>query len=184
MRTFARVLGAAVVLAAAALGSASPASARDTMQGDYTYSSPGVPQATWTTYPICVNVVGDLRVPLEDPVACTLHVVSATSSKITPELESLNWGGDAHLTDGVWKILVNRNDGFQCPDGSTAPLFRTYEFDDVTLAGTLTATNNAGCGVPAAMTKTPFTLAFDKPLPIPVEQYPLICEPAGLRHCR
>jgi len=54
----------------------------------------------------------------------------------------------------------------------------------VTLAGTLTATNNAGCGVPAAMTKTPFTLAFDKALPIPVEQYPLICEPAGLRHCR
>jgi hypothetical protein len=88
MRTFARVLGAAVVLAAAALGSASPASARDTMQGDYTYSSPGVPQATWTIYPICVNVVGDLRVPLEDPVACALHVVSATSSKITPELES------------------------------------------------------------------------------------------------
>jgi hypothetical protein len=184
MRTFARVLGAAVVLAAAALGSASPASARDTMQGDYTYSSPGVPQATWTIYPICVNVVGDLRVPLEDPVACALHVVSATSSKITPELESLNWGGDAHLTDGVWKILVNRNDGFQCPDGSTAPFFRTYEFDDVTLAGTLTATNNAGCGVPAAMTKTPFTIAFDKALPIPVEQYPLICEPAGLRHCR
>jgi hypothetical protein len=154
------------------------------MQGDYTYSAPGLPAATWTIYPICVNVVGDLRVPLEDPVACTLHVVSATSSKTTPELESLNWGGDARLTDGLWKLIVNRSDGFQCPDGTTAPLFRTYEFDDTTLAGTLTTTNNAGCGAPAAMTKTPFTLAFDGPLPNPVDQYPLVCEPAGLRHCR
>jgi hypothetical protein len=130
MRTFARVLGVAVVLAGVALGSASPASARDTMQGNYTYSAPGLPAATWTIYPICVNVIGDLRVPLEDPVACTLHIVSATSMKTTPQLDSLNWGGDAHLTGGVWQVIVNRNDGFQCPDGSTAPLFRTFEFDD------------------------------------------------------
>jgi hypothetical protein len=104
--------------------------------------------------------------------------------KTTPELEALNWGGDAHLTDGVWKVIVNRNDGFQCPDGGTAPLFRSFDFDDVTLTGTLTTTNNAGCGAPAAMTKTPFTLAFATPLPLPVDQYPLVCEPAGLRHCR
>ena len=69
-----------------------------------------------------MNVVGDLRVPLELPVACTMHVVSATSKKTTPELESLNWGGDAHLTGGLWTILVNRSDGFQCPDGSGTPV--------------------------------------------------------------
>jgi hypothetical protein len=34
------------------------------------------------------------------------------------------------------------------------------------------------------MTKSPFTLAFDKPLPTPVDRYPLDCEPAGLRLCR
>ena len=34
------------------------------------------------------------------------------------------------------------------------------------------------------MTKTPFTLTFDNPSSIPVEQYPLVCGPAGLRHCR
>ncbi len=184
MRTFARVLGIAVVMASVALGSAGPSSADQTMQGNYTYSAPGLPPATWTMYPICVPVVGDLRQPLELPVACTMHVVSATSKKTTPELESLNWSGDAHLTNGVWAIIVNRSDGFNCPDGSTAPLFRTYEFDDATLTGTVTATNNAGCGVPAAMTKTPFTLAFDGPLPIPDEQYPLVCEPAGNRLCR
>src|ERR671934_2601166 len=117
MTTFARVLGVAVVLAGVALGAASPASARDTMQGSYIYSAPGLPAATWTIYPICVNVVGDLRVPLEDPVACSLHVVSATSKVTTPELQSLNWGGDAHLTNDVWTVIVNRSDGFQCPDG-------------------------------------------------------------------
>ncbi len=184
MRTIARVLGIAVVLAGVSLGSAGPSSAAETMQGLYTYNAPGVPPATWTIYPICVPTVGDLRVPLELPVACTLHVVSATKKAGTHELDSLNFGGDARLTGGMWTMIVNRSDGFECPDGSTAPLLRTYEFDDVSLAGTLTATNNAGCGVPAAMTKTPFTLAFNKPLPIPVEQYPLVCEPAGNRLCR
>ena len=110
-------------------------------QGNYTYTAAGLPPATWTIYPICVNVVGDLRVPLELPVACTMHVVSATSKKTTPELESLNWGGDAQA-DGRYVDIHRRtrSDGFQCPDGSTAPLFRTYKFDDVTLTGTLTAT--------------------------------------------
>jgi hypothetical protein len=66
--------------------------ADQTMQGNYTYTAPGLPP--------------------ELPVACTMHVVSATSKKTTPELESLNWGGDAHLTGGLWTILVNRSDGF------------------------------------------------------------------------
>jgi hypothetical protein len=184
MTTFARVLGIAVLLAGMALGWASPASADDTMQGYYTYSAPDLPPAKWTIYPICVPVVGDLRVPLELPVACTLHVVSATKKTTTHELELLNFGGDARLTNGLWTMIVNRSDGFQCPDGSSAPLFRTYEFDDVSLTGTLTAAHNAGCGVPAGMTKAPFTLAFQGPLPNPVEQYPLICEPAGDRLCR
>jgi hypothetical protein len=32
--------------------------------------------------------------------------------------------------------------------------------------------------------KSAFTLAFKEPLPIPVERYPLDCEPGGLRLCR
>ena len=91
---------------------------------------------------------------------------------------------DARLTGGQWNLLTNKVDGFLCLDGSTAPTVDTYLFDDVTLTGTHTSLHNAVCGVPAGMTKTPFTLAFDTPLSIPVEQYPLVCEPAGLRHCR
>ena len=184
MGTIARLLGIAVVVTGAALGSAGPSWADQTMQGIYTFSTPGLPAAEWTLYPICVPVVGDLRVPLELPVACTLKVVSATSSKTTYELNSLNWGGDARLTGGQWLISATKDSGFLCPDGSTAPSVDTYKFDDVTLTGTHTLTHNAVCGVPAGMTKTPFTLTFKEPLPIPVDKYPLVCEPAGMRLCR
>ena len=117
-------------------------------------------------------------------MACKLKVVSATPGKYTFELNNLNWGGDARLTGGMWTLTTNKADGFQCADGSTAPTVDTYKFDDVTLTGTHTSLHNAVCGVPAGMTKSPFTLAFAKPLPIPVERYPLVCEPAGNRLCR
>ncbi|MDX1881896.1 hypothetical protein [Mycolicibacterium sp. 120270] len=184
MRTIARLLGIAVVVAAAALGTAGPSSAEQTMEGYYIFNAPGQPQAEWTIYPICVPTVGDLRVPLELPVACTLKVVSATKNKSTFELNNLNWGGDARLTGGKWTLITRKEEGLQCPDGSTAPTTDTYQFDDVTLTGTHTSLNIAICGVPAGMKKESFTLAYDRPLPIPVDKYPLVCEPAGLRLCR
>lgn len=184
MGTIARLLGIAVVVAGAALATAGPSSADQVMEGNYTFKSPGLPSATWTIYPICVPTVGDLREPLELPVACTLKVVSATPGRYTFELNNLNWGGDARLTGGQWAITTNNTDGFKCPDGSTAPTVDTYRFDDVTMTGTHTSLHNAVCGVPAGMTKAPFTLEFTEPLPIPVDRYPLVCEPAGLRHCR
>lgn len=184
MRTIARLLGAAVVVAGAALGTAGPSSAEQTMEGYYTFNAPGMPTAEWTIYPICVPTVGDLREPLELPVACTLKVVSATDNKSTFELNNLNWGGDARLTGGQWTLSTRKEEGLQCPDGSTAPTTDTYKFDDVTMTGTHTSLNIAECGVPAGMKKTPFTLAFARPLPLPVNKYPLVCEPAGNRLCR
>jgi hypothetical protein len=68
--------------------------------GIYTFNTEGSPPAEWTIYPLCTPTVGDLRVPLELPVACKLKVVSATPGKYTFELNNLNWGGDAKLTDG------------------------------------------------------------------------------------
>ncbi|OBK72940.1 hypothetical protein [Mycobacterium sp. 1274761.0] len=184
MGTIARLLGIAVVLGGTALGTAGPAAADQVMEGLYKFSAPGLPEATWTIYPLCVPTVGDLRVPLELPVACTLKVVSATKNESTFELNSLNWGGDAHLTGGQWTLTTHKDEGFLCPDGSRESSVDTYKFDDVTLTGEHTSTHTAVCGVQPGMTKTPFTLAFDKPLPIPVDRYPLVCEPAGLRLCR
>ena len=111
MGTIARVLGIAVVLAGAALGTASPSSADQAMEGIYTFNTPGQPPAEWTIYPICVPTVGDLREPLELPVACTLKVVSATHGKATSSLNNLNWGGDARLTGGQWALTTNKADG-------------------------------------------------------------------------
>ena len=133
MGMIARLLGIAVVMAAAALGTASPSSADQVMEGIYTFNTEGSPPAEWTIYPLCTPTVGDLRVPLELPVACKLKVVSATPGKYTFELNNLNWGGDAKLTDGQWALTTNKADGFQCADGSTAPTVDTYKFDDVTL---------------------------------------------------
>jgi hypothetical protein len=184
MGTIARLLGIAVVAVGSALGTAGPSSADDVMEGIYAFNSPGLPPAVWTIYPLCVPTVGDLREPLELPVACTLKIVSATKNESTYELNSLNWGGDAHLTEGRWALTAHKDEGFLCPDGSRAPSVDTYKFDDVTLTGEHTLTHNAVCGVPAGMVKEPFTLAFNKPLPIPVDRYPLVCEPAGNRLCR
>jgi hypothetical protein len=53
------------------------------------------------------------------------------------------------------------------------------------MTGTRTVSYPPACGntIPANMIKTPFTLTFKAKPPIPVDQYPLICEPGGLRRC-
>ncbi len=91
-------------------------------------------------------------------------------------------GGDARLAGGVWQITT-KNEGIQCPDGSWAPTTETIKFDDITMTGTRTIFHNAVCGLPPGKVDQPFTLSFKEPLPIPVDQYPLICEPEGLRRC-
>jgi hypothetical protein len=162
---------------------ASPASADQVMEGIYTYTEEGQPSATWTIYPSCVPVVGDLREPLYLPVACRLHVTSSTSSKINHALEMLNYSSDAVLTGGRWTATITKPEGVLCQDGSTDKSIETYAFDDVTLTGTHTVTHSAVCGLPSAVIKTPFTLTYQGPLPMPVERYPLDCEPGGLRLC-
>lgn len=146
------------------------------MQGIYSYNQ-GDLHEEWTIYPSCVPTVGDLRDNLELPVACRLHV-APSSAKVS--------GGDARLTGGQWMFSTNIKDGMQCPDGTPAPIQETYKFDDVAMTGTRSVSNNSVCDgqVAAKIVISPFTLAFARPLPIPVEQYPLYCDPAGLKRCR
>jgi hypothetical protein len=174
--TIARMLAAAAVLTSSALGFAGHANADQVMQGVYDYNQGDV-HATWTIYPSCVPTVGDLRDNLDLPVACRLHV--------SPTPTSLVSGGDARLTGGVWEFSTNLKEGLTCPDGSSAPVQETYRFDDATMAGTRSVSNTAVCNgaVPAKLVDYPFTLAFNGPLPIPVQQDPLYCEPGGLKRC-
>jgi len=143
------------------------------MQGVYNYTPAEGDSGTWDIYPSCVPVVGDLRVNLELPVACRLHVSPSTGLT----------GGDAILTGGQWQFSTAKKDGMQCPDGSSAPTIETIKFDDLTMTGTRNIRHNDVCGLPPGIITTPFTLSYKGPLPIPVEQYPLICEPEGLRRC-
>ena len=172
---FARLLPVVAVFAGAVVGFAGPARADQVMQGVYTYTQGDV-VADWSIYPSCVPTVGDLRNNLELPVACRLHVAPIPATAVS--------GGDARLTGGRWQYTTNVKDGMTCPDGSTAPIQDTVTFDDVTMTGTRSVAHNAVCGLPAGIDRYPFTLAYKAPLNIPVEQYPLYCDPGGLKRCR
>jgi hypothetical protein len=174
--TIARVLAVTAVLTTSALGLAGPANAEQVMEGTYSYNQ-GDLHEEWTIYPSCVPTVGDLRENLELPVACRLHV-APSSAKVS--------GGDARLAGGQWMFSTNIKDGMPCPDGGTAPIQETYEFDDVTMTGTRSVSNSRACNgqVEPKVVISPFTLAFARPLPIPVERYPLYCDPGGLKRCR
>ena len=175
--TIARVFAAAAILFTSTLGFAGPASADQVIEGVYTYTQGDV-KAEWTIWPSCVPTVGDLRDNLELPVACRLHV-----SPNTPRVS----GGDARLTGGQWAFSTNIKEGFPCPDGgSWVPIQEVYKFDDLTMAGTRSVANSAACNgeVGPKIVVSPFTMAFARPLPIPVDRYPLYCDPAGLKRCR
>ena len=168
-----RALAVVAVFASVVIGFAGPARADQMMEGIYTYTQGDV-VAEWTIYPVCTPTVGDLRDNLELPVACRLHV--GPSSPVVS-------GGDARLTSDVWMFSTNKKDGMECADGTLAPIQETYKFDGNTLSGTRQVIHNAVCGLQPAITTVPFTLAFKEPLPIPVDRYPLYCEPGGLKRC-
>ena len=166
-----RGVAAIAVLIGASVGAAGPAQA-DTpvMEGKFTYVSEGQ-SGEWTIYPICVPVVGDLREALYLPVGCTLHV--APSEGLT--------GGDARLVGGLWTFSTPKKDGMECPDGSFEPTVEEVKFNQT--SGTRSITHTGNCGMPPGIIDIPFTLAYKQPGPIPIDRYPLICEPGGLRRC-
>jgi hypothetical protein len=169
-----RGLAAAAIFACAALGFAGPARADQLLEGVYDYTPQGGDSGTYEIWPSCVPVVGDLREPLNLPVACRLHM--SPSEGLT--------GGDAYLTGGVWQWSTPKKEGMQCPDGSWAPTVETLKLDDRTMTGTRSISHADSCGLPPGIITTPFTMSYKGPLPIPVERYPLYCEPAGLRICQ
>lgn len=179
MRAFTVFSGLLSAVAAAMVGSVPAHADGDEPaipQGVFTYHQAGLPPASWTMYPMCSQTVGDLRVNMELPVGCRIHVGS-------DNLAVMN-GGDARLTGGTWTFSQPDPVGFTCPDGQKMPLIDTYQFDITALSGTRTVSHNTQCGVDASLVKTPFTLTFKEPLPIPVDQFPIYCSPYdALRRC-
>ena len=170
-----RGLFAAALFGCVALGLATPAHADQVIEGVYTYTPQQGDSGTYEIWPSCVPVVGDLREPLNLPVACRLHMAPQARGMV---------GGDARLTGGVWEWITPSKEGMQCPDGSWAPTVDTMKFDDLTMTGTRSISHADVCGLAPGIITIPFTMSYQGPLPIPNEQYPLYCEPAGLRICQ
>jgi hypothetical protein len=175
---FIRGLVVALLGIATALGLAGPGHAQGDIlppgvpQGFYNVNIDGQAQTTWEIWPICVPTVGDLREPLLLPVACRL--------KVGPDGMS---GRDAVMVNGQYQFDYNRSNGRKCPDGSTAPQQTIFRFDPYSLTGTMKVLHGDECGDQPAMVVAPLTMSFNRPLPIPVTEYPLLCEPGGLRRC-
>jgi hypothetical protein len=183
-----RGLTAAAVMTLVALGTASPAEAvGPPPDGMYSFSEPGVPAATWKIYALCdapsrQRAIPDFTDPLVAMNLCALNVSSTTPRAISRQEKLATFVGRARVTNDRWTFEIPKNDGVSCPDGSTAASNEIYAFDDVSLTGTHTSIHGDECGLQPGMNKTPFTLAFQGPLPNPVERYPLDCNEIG--QCR
>lgn len=163
---------AALGLVASANAQGPAARAPGTPEGVYDVNIDGQAQTTWEIWPICVPTVGDLRDPLLTQVACTLKVGPSNMA-----------GREAHMTNGQWQMVYNDNAGRTCEDGSKAPQQTIFRFDGYTLNGEMKVLTGDECGTEPAMVVAPLTMKFNRPLAIPVTQYPLQCEPGGLRRC-
>jgi len=175
-----RGLVMAAACACAALGLAGPSHAQGdvkapgTPEGVYTVNIDGQATTQWEIFPSCVPTVGDLREPLLLPVACRLKVIASRGS------------AEAVQVGGRWTFEFTQFNGgatVTCPDGSLAGQREVYSFDGITLVGNLKVIRGAVCDQQPSMTNIPFTMSFNRPLDIPVTDYPLICEPGGLRRC-
>ncbi len=178
------VLG--IVLTAVAL--AAPAGAiLPPVDGYYTFNQPGVPSANWELQSICIQPNGtraqaDYTDETIQTLGCTVLVTASTPSLVTREEKLVNFSGRARLTGGLWTFQVEQPEGLTCPDGSYAARTETFAFTapdpngPPNLTGTRTSVNAAACGVPAAVTKTPFTLTFNDVLdPGVIARFPAIC---------
>jgi hypothetical protein len=186
--TISRGLTAAAVMTLAAMGTAGPANALGPPpDGVYSLTEAGVPTTTWRISALCDAPSRQRAIPdFTDPVVaadlCSLNVASTTARTISRSEKMANFVGRARLASDLWTFQVPKENGVACPDGTTAPSSDTYAFDDVSLSGTHTSIHADVCGLQPAMTKTPFTLAFQGPLAVPVDRYPLDCNEIG--QCR
>ena len=167
-----RGLAAVAVFAGAAVGAAVPAQAQTPVfQGVYNYVSEGK-TGTWDIYPTCVPVVGDLREALYLPVGCVLHV--SRPAGLT--------GGDARLVGGMWTRPSPKSKGMQCPDGSWGAHRRGHQVqrDLGTLRHLPHRQLRYGAGDHQPRRSRCRSTGHCRSRS---SEYPLICEPGGLRRC-
>jgi hypothetical protein len=79
-----------------------------------------------------------------------------------PTARAFEYTGDAHLADGRYTLSVDVPDGLRCGNvyyGPVVPTRDVYNWDAVSLQGTLTSSFAAGCdGAPGGAFTYPFSL--------------------------
>jgi hypothetical protein len=79
-----------------------------------------------------------------------------------PTAKAFEYTGDAHLVDGRYTLSVDVPDGLRCGNvyyGPVIPTRDVYNWDAVSLQGTLTSSFAAGCdGTPGGAFTYPFSL--------------------------
>lgn len=178
-----RLVAITVAVVTALIGFAVPAAAIvPPADGYYTFSQPGKPNSTWTMQSVCSQASGtraqqDYTDQTTQTLGCSLIIGSlVTPSGLNREQNAVSFNGTAKLVSGLWTVTVAESEGVTCPNGSAAASTETYAFSEATLTGTHTSIHDAVCGLPPAMTKEPFTLAFVGPLDPPVvERFPMEC---------
>ncbi|WP_337360517.1 hypothetical protein [Mycolicibacterium tusciae] len=123
-----RMTAAATAMVAAAVGMASPASADDRLDGEYTFIN-GPTSNTWSITTQC-----------NAEVTC-----GGTISTSTGLLEQIT-----RVAGGPWTIeRTDVPNGRICPNGSTGPADLMYSFDPATLVGAISFRSEPGvCGDP------------------------------------
>jgi hypothetical protein len=110
---------AAVVIAGAAVGFASPARSADDFSGTFVPNGPGL-RSTWVVTPC-----------------------GPDCARIT---DSTGWTVDAHPWAGLWRFVVDLPDGTKCNNDGVKPGRVTFKVDAGRQEGTFVTTNPAtGC---------------------------------------
>jgi hypothetical protein len=112
-------IAAAVVFAGAAVGFADPAWAADDFSGTFVPNGPGL-TSTWVVTPCGPDCA---------------HIA-----------DSSGWSADAHPFGGLWRFVVDLQDGTKCNNDGIAPGTVTFKVDALRQEGTMLTTNPAtGC---------------------------------------
>ncbi|MBI3215132.1 MAG: hypothetical protein HYZ38_14990 [Mycobacterium sp.] len=182
-------LGSAVLSAAPASAIVPPA------DGVYNYVQEGLPAVTWKVQSICIQANGTRAQPdytdeTIQTLGCTVTINSITpQAPMTRDERVMTFGVRANLTGGRWTFQRANDEGFLCPDGSTAPATETFAFDapdpaapNPNVSGTRTTIHGAVCGQQPGMVKAPFFLTYVGPPDPPViDRFPDNCNYLGGR---
>ncbi|MCB0928490.1 MAG: hypothetical protein U0R77_06165 [Mycolicibacterium insubricum] len=177
-----RAAALAGALATAAALFAAPAHAvLPPADGTYAFTMAGSPSTIWSMQTLCsqpsgTRIQSDYTDTDIQTMGCDLLVAAKTPTAGGRDNRLASFDQRFKLTNGLWTAQYTASEGAVCPGGGYAPTTEIYAFTENGLTGTHKRITAEGCGLPAGIETTPFTLAFLAPLDPPVaNRFPMQC---------